>query len=309
MHDDEDVDTSWNDDWSLIDWDWTSWEDDWSCDQSWTSPLNEPGQSSSAQPSLQEAQNRTSVTVTELQGSSTSSAGAQVSAVALGQPPGLHRAPSPRATGGKSRSSSMLLAAITLGTFGVGNSALVGPVLTPTCQNPGNEENDFKTLASVGLGHVTLPDFEDSFMNQHLTIASTVETSWILFDSGAAANCCHKNLAPEWPLLPITGTKPPLRSVTGHPLKIHGRKLVGFKAGEVDFYLDFYVTDIDYPLVSVGRLLNQGYQVELGQHEMFMTNPSNDQSDPLHRHGSLLFLQPSIQSFDRWTLNLFVLHS
>ena len=40
-------------------------------------------------------------------------------------------------------------------------------------------------------------------------------------------------------------------SVTGQPLHVYGRKLVGLKAGDVDFFLHFYVTDIDYPLVSV----------------------------------------------------------
>ena len=160
------------------------------------------------------------------------------------------------------------MAAITLSTFGVGNSVLVGPVVTstsqgcsnlyPTSQYSLNESDHFETLQTVGLKHVKLPDFEDTFIDQHLTVAPTVDTSWILFDSGAATNCCPKNFAPGWPLLPITGVKPPLRSVTGQPLKIYGRKLVRMKSGDCEFYLHFYVTDIDYPnpLVSVGRLLN-----------------------------------------------------
>ena len=193
-----------------------------------------------------------------------------------GPPPGIERTSSPR--GNTSRSKSLLMAAITLGTFGVGNSALLGPVVTSTSQGCSNlnqtsqyclnESDHFETLQTVGLNHVKLPDFEDTFIDQHLTVASSVDTSWILFDSGAAANCCPKNFAPEWPLLPIIGTKPPLRSVTGQPLKIYGRKLVGVTSGSCDFYLHFYVTDIDYPLVSVGRLLNQGYQVELSSEEM-----------------------------------------
>ena len=156
-----------------------------------------------------------------------------------GPPPGIERTSSPR--GNTSRSKSLLMAAITLGTFGVGNSVLVGPVVTspdqgcsnlnPTSQYSLNESVHFETLQTVGLNHVKLPDFEDIFIDQHLTVASSVDTSWILFDSGAAANCCPKNFAPEWPLPPITGTKPPLRSVTGQPLKIYGRKLVGMTSG------------------------------------------------------------------------------
>ena len=298
----ENEETSWHDnwyvghvnfdDWWYDDWDWTSWDDDWSWDHTWSS-WNEP--TSSSPPTLQESQNNTSVTVTELPSSSTSGSGAKVSAVTSGPPPGIERTSSPR--GNTSRSKSLLMAAITLGTFGVGNSVLVGPVLTPTCEISGNSSCNFETLETVGLKHVNLPDFEDRFIDQHLTVAPTVDTSWILFDSGAAANCCPKNFAPEWPLLPITGTKPPLRSVTGQPLKIYGRKLVGMRSGDCAFYLHFYVTDIEYPLVSVGRLLNQGYQVELSSDEMTLKSPCGSKI-PLHRHGSLLFMKPSLQVFD-----------
>ena len=209
------------------DWDWT-WDDDWSWDQTWTSSWNERSSSS-----LQDSQNKTSVSVTELPGSRTSGSGGKVSAVTSGPPPGTERKTSPRTTGNTCRSKSMFLSAITLGTFGVGSSALVGPGLTPTCEISGSCSCNF----DVGLNHVNLPDFEDMFTDQHLTVAPTGDTSWILFDSGAAASCCPKNFAPEWPILLITGTKPPLLSVTGHPLKIYGRKLVGMKVGDCDFYL------------------------------------------------------------------------
>ena len=306
----ENDETSWPDEWYVghvnfdgwwyDDWDWTSWDDDWSWDHTWDSSWNEPTPSSP--PTLQESQNKTSVTVSELPSSSTSGSGAKVSAVTSGPPPGLDR--TSNSQGNTSRSKSLLMAAITLGTFGVGNSVLVGPVVTstsqgrsnlyPTSQYSLNESDHFETLQTVGLNHVKLPDFEDVFIDQHLTVAPT---SWILFDSGAAANCCPKNFAPEWPLLPITGTKPPLRSVTGQRLKIYGRKLVGMKSGDCDFCLHFYVTDIDYPLISVGRLLNQGYQVELSSEEMVLKSPCGSKI-PLHRHGSLLFMKPSLPVFD-----------
>ena len=61
--------------------------------------------------------------------------------------------------------------------------------------------------------------------------------------------------------------------------------------------MHFYVTDIEYPLVSVGRLLNQGYQVELSSDEMTLKSPCGSKI-PLHRHGSLLFMKPSLQVFD-----------
>ena len=309
----ENEETPWHDewyvgnvdfnDWWYDDWDWTSWGDDWSWDHTWDSSWNEP--TSSSPSTLQESQNKTSVTVTELPSSSTSGSGAKVSAVTSGPPPRLDRTSSTQ--GNTSRSKSLLMAANTLGTFGVGNSVLVGPVVTSTSQGCSNshpasqyslnESDHFETLQTVGLNHVTLPDFEDVFIDQHLTVAPTVDTSWILFDSGTAANCCPKNFAPEWPLLPIAGVKPPLRSVTGQPLKIYGRKLVGMKSGNCEFYLHFYVTDIDYPLVSVGRLLNQGCQVELSSEEMVLKSPCGSKI-PFHRRGSLLFMKPSLLLFN-----------
>ena len=100
----ENDETSWNDEWYVgnvdfdswwyDDMDWTSWDDDWSWDHSWTSSWNEP--TSSSPPTLQESQNRSSVTVTELPSSSTSGSGAKVSAVTSGPPPGIERTSSPR---------------------------------------------------------------------------------------------------------------------------------------------------------------------------------------------------------------------
>ena len=126
-------------------------------------------------------------TVTELPSSSTSGSGAKVSAVTSGPPPGLDR--TSNSQGNTSRSKSLLMAAITLGTFGVGNSVLVGPVVTPTSQGCSNlyptspcslnESDHFETLQTVGLNHVKLPHFEDVFIDQHLTVAPTVDTSWI----------------------------------------------------------------------------------------------------------------------------------
>ena len=69
------------------------------------------------------------------------------------------------------------------------------------------------------------------------------------------------------------------------------------KAGDCDFYLRFYVIEIDYPLVSVGRLLNQGFKIELSSEEMVLKS-SGGSKIPLHRHGSLLFMKPSLQLFD-----------
>ena len=208
-------DGSWQDDHfvghvGFDDWwtdDWTSW-DDWSWDQTWTS-WNEAGQAStSGTPTLQEAQSRTSVQVTELPASGSAASqgtSAQVSAV-LAEPPGLQVSQGSRVTPSTSRGfvPSMMLAAITLNTFGVGTSVSLGHVTTSgSVQQHQTESTHFETLESVGLSHLSLPVFQDFMMNQHMVIASSADTSWVLFDSGAAAHCCPKNFAPEWPLLPL----------------------------------------------------------------------------------------------------------
>ena len=94
-----------------------------------------------------------------------------VSAVTTGPPPGIERTSSPR--GNTSRSKSLLMAAMTLGTDSVGYSVLVGPVLTPTCEISGNSSCNFETLETVGLKRVNLPDFEDRFIDKRLTVAPT----------------------------------------------------------------------------------------------------------------------------------------
>eukprot|EP00438_Fugacium_kawagutii_P002345 Skav219222 [mRNA] locus=scaffold1015:129953:134150:+ [translate_table: standard] len=167
-------------------------------------------------------QEATSVQVTEASATGSGSQGtsSQVSAT-VAEPPELQRSQSPRMAAGtaKNATSAMMFAALTWNIFGVGISALVGPV--STSGNPQHHVDDltnFSSLESVGLSHLSLPGFSDFLMDQHLVVSSAVDASWILFDSGAAAHCHPKNFAPEWPLLPINGSKPPLRSVTGRPL-------------------------------------------------------------------------------------------
>ena len=69
---------------------------------------------------------------------------------------------------------------------------------------------------------------------------------WILFDSGAATQCCAKPFASEWPLLPLTGKAPPLSSIAVRPLT------VDFEGQSC--FLHFYVCDVPSCVVSVGRL-------------------------------------------------------
>ena len=120
---------------------------------------------------------------------------------------------------------------------------------------------------------------------------------WILFDSGAAAHCCPTDYAPEYPLLP-TGRNPPrLRSVTGKPLNIVGRKLIKYDSDGVTLFVNYYVCDVPFCLVSVARLLLQDYCAVLGKGYMKLVTPQ-EETIPVTRHGTLLYLTPHMVPYD-----------
>ena len=100
--------------------------------------------------------------------------------------------------------------------------------------------------------------------------------TWILFDLGAAASCCHREFAPDWPLLPFSGEPPP---------------------DGISFWLHFCVCGVPYSVLSVSRLLPRGYQVELGRENGSMTSPFG-QRMKVTRHGSLLLACPRVKPFN-----------
>ena len=65
-----------------------------------------------------------------------------------------------------------------------------------------------------------------------------------------------------------------------------------------DSFLHFYVCDVPYCVVSVGRLLRQGYSVQLSSEEHSLVNPEGCRI-PVERHGSLLFLRPTLLPFNQ----------
>ena len=73
-------------------------------------------------------------------------------------------------------------------------------------------------------------DFDDSLIGFHMQ-AGLVDKSWILFDSGACANCCPEWFAPDYPTLPLNESAPSLRSLSGKTLDVQGRKIVQLDCG------------------------------------------------------------------------------
>ena len=131
-------------------------------------------------------------------------------------------------------------------------------------------------------------------------VAATLEDSepWILFDSGAATHCCPRDFAKDWPLLPLTGKPPPLRSMSGQPLTVYGRRLVKVDFDGQPCFLHFCVCDVPYCVVSVGRLLRSGFEVKLTAESQTLSTPEG-QCVPVIKHGSLLFLRPTMLPFER----------
>jgi hypothetical protein len=76
-------------------------------------------------------------------------------------------------------------------------------------------EHRSETLFSVDqLGMELNTTFHDRWLANRLLASTALDADhWILFDSGASANDCPKNFGEEWPLLPLNGEPPPLRSI------------------------------------------------------------------------------------------------
>ena len=91
---------------------------------------------------------------------------------------------------------------------------------------------------------------DDRLVEFHLQ-AGLVDKSWILFDSGACANCCPEWFAPDYPILPLNESAPSLRSLSGKTLDVQGRKIVQLDCGNGhSLSVQFYVcTGIPFPLV------------------------------------------------------------
>ena len=68
----------------------------------------------------------------------------------------------------------------------------------------------------------------------------------MLFDSGAAANCCPTNYATEYPLLSVGENVPKLKSATGEPLEIHGRRVSHYHCNGVKLFINYYVCNVPF---------------------------------------------------------------
>ena len=88
-----------------------------------------------------------------------------------------------------------------------------------------------------------------------------------MIDSGAATHVCPQWFAPKFQLHALLkGDEPQLRTVTNTQIKVHGYKYVIMKNNKgQSIVIPFYVCDVHAPILSVTRLTEQGFNIQLNE--------------------------------------------
>ena len=124
------------------------------------------------------------------------------------------------------------------------------------------------------------------------TNLNTDSTVAIMVDSGAAVHVCSPSFGADVPRQKLTLEEtPPLRSVTDEPLKILGYRWIRFynRQGK-QMVIPFYVCEgIQHPIVSVTRLLAQGFSLTLTGTEPTLTHGQGFKV-PLTKKNQLLYM-------------------
>ena len=125
-----------------------------------------------------------------------------------------------------------------------------------------------------------------------------IDKSWILFDSGASANCAPPWFGQDYPLHPVGSDCPALRSISGKTLNIVGKRIIELDCGGHSMCVHFYVCEgIPFPLVSVSRFLLQDFLTIMSRDYMALLTP-HGKTVPILRQGTLLvYLTPTIIPF------------
>jgi hypothetical protein len=111
-----------------------------------------------------------------------------------------------------------------------------------------------------------------------------------LVDSGAATHVCPKDYAEHYPIQQGEGPLPQLRTVTGENIKVYGTRAVDYELDcGVRVTVNYIVTDVRLPALSVSTLLNKGYMVQLGPTDTYLQYGTL--RAPITRVGSLFYLK------------------
>eukprot|EP00439_Symbiodinium_sp_Y106_P026027 s4489_g3.t1 len=198
----------WSGDWSWVEDDWSSWPEDWSWNtQEWWNPTEAQPQSSNGAASSSSnvpqdtAKNEPPQNVSAVTVDSSDQSAPRVAKTVRGTKPGL------------------------MTNLFVGACLLIGALSSGVPPMPNQNVPNLKKLPENDP-----IDFDDSLIGFHMQ-AGLVDKSWILFDSGACANCCPEWFAPDYPTLPLNESAPSLWCLSGKTLDVQGRKIVQLDCG------------------------------------------------------------------------------
>ena len=139
---------------------------------------------------------------------------------------------------------------------------------------------------------------------QQLPIAPTKTTATyrhmdidhILVDSGAATHVCPKDYATQFPLEPLGASTPQLFTATDDPIKVYGIRRVYYKCQGQPVVIPYFACDVKYPIISVSRLVDRGYDLYWASAGVVLRSPSLKVT--LQRDGNLFFFYQ--QNHKQW---------
>ena len=123
----------------------------------------------------------------------------------------------------------------------------------------------------------------------------------LLIDSSAATHVCPPWFAPQSPLHQLEhGTGPQLRTVTNQHIKLFGNRWVCVtnRSGQ-QFVIPFYVCEVKQPILSVTRLVEQGFQLTLDDNPRLQHIKGFNST--LENRNGLFFLQAEIATLPKGT--------
>ena len=122
-----------------------------------------------------------------------------------------------------------------------------------------------------------------------------------MIDSGAATHVCPLWFASQFPLhKPVHGTGPQLRTVTNQQIKLDGYRWVCVtNHSRQQVVIPFYVCDVKQPILSVTRLVEQGFQLTLDDNARLQHIKGFNST--LENRNGLFFLQAEITTLPKGT--------
>ena len=146
---------------------------------------------------------------------------------------------------------------------------------------------------------------------QQLPIAPTkttpsyrhMDVDHILVDSGAATHVCPKDYATQFPLEPLGASTPQLFTATDDPIQIYGIRRVYYQCQGQPVVIPYFACDVKYPIISVSRLIDRGYDLYWANTGTILRGPSLRVA--LKRDGNLFYLPAEQQPLEEgWKIQI-----